>query len=82
MKQYDSNGIKFPLHKKDWNKFHKNNNTIALNVLFVLYNTKQIRLAYALKHYSYTEKQVIFLMITDGKKWHYLFVKRLHCLIK
>ena len=68
MKQYDSNDTEFPSHKKDWNKFHKNNNTVALNVLFVLYNTKQIRPAYALKHNSYTEKQVILLMINEGKK--------------
>ena len=49
-------------------------------MLFVLYNSKQVRLAYALKHNSYKEKQVIFLMITDGKKWHYLFVKGLSAL--
>ena len=53
-------------------------------MLFVLYNTKQIRQAYISKHNSDKErKQVILLMITDGKeKWYYLFVKRLSALLK
>ena len=28
------------------------------------------------------KKQVILLMITDGKKWHYLPVKRLSALLR
>ena len=40
-------------------------------------NTKQIRPAYISKYNSDRDKQVILLMITDNKKWHYLFVKRL-----
>ena len=81
IKQYHWNEIQFPPHKKDWSKIEKNNNTIALNVLFVPYNTKQIRLAYILKYNSNRENQVILLTITDGKKWHYLFVKRLSTLL-
>ena len=41
-----------------------------------------MRTAYVSKHNSDTENQVIVLMITDGKKWHYLFVKRLSELLK
>ena len=82
MGKYDWNGIDFPSHKKDWNKFELNNNTIAFNVLFIPYNTKQIRPAYISKYNSNTEKQVILLMITGNKKWHYLFVKRLAGLLK
>ena len=44
--------MKFPSHKKDGNNFEKNNKTIALNVLFVPYNTKQIETAYISKHNS------------------------------
>ena len=40
------------------------------------YNTKKIRLTYKSKHNFKRENQVILLMITDGKKWHYLAVKR------
>ena len=32
--------IEFPSHSKDWRKFECNNKTIALNILYVSYNTK------------------------------------------
>ena len=74
--KYDWNGIDFPLHKRIWNKFELNNKTIALNVLSIPYNTKQIRPAYISKYNSDREEQAILFMITDNnKKWHYLFVK-------
>ena len=63
--------------RKDWKKFELNNKSIALNILFVLYNTEKIRLAYKSKYNFKCENQVILLMITDGKKWHYLVVKSL-----
>ena len=50
-------------------------------MLFIPYNTKQIRPAYISKHISYRKKQVILLMITNNK-CHYLFVKRLSALLK
>ena len=43
--------IDFPSHQKDWKKFEQNNKTIALNILNVLRNTKQIRLAYKSKQF-------------------------------
>ena len=39
------------------------------------FNTENIRLAYKLKHNFKCKNQVILLMITDGKKLHYLPVK-------
>ena len=62
--KYDWNGIVFLSHQKDWKKFELNNKTIALNVLFIPYNTKQIRPAYISEYNSSTEKQLILLMIT------------------
>ena len=44
--QYNWKGIEFPSYQKDWKKSEQNNNTIALNILFVPHNTKTIRLAY------------------------------------
>ena len=79
--QYNCKGIVFPLHQKDWKKFEQNNKTIALNILFVPHNTKQIRTAYKSKNNNKRENQVILLMITDGKKWHYLAVKSLPALL-
>ena len=40
--QYDWKGINFPSHKEDWKKFESNNKSIALNILFVPYNTEEI----------------------------------------
>ena len=55
----------------------KNNKTIALNILFVPYNTKQIRPAYISKYNHERNDQIILLMITndEGENWHYLTVK-------
>ena len=39
---YNWKDIEFPSHSKDWRKFEQNNKTIALNILFAPYNTKQI----------------------------------------
>ena len=44
--QYDWKEINFPSNKKDWKKFEKNNQSIAPNILYVSYNTEEIRNAY------------------------------------
>ena len=41
-----------------------------------------MRVTYKLKYNFKREDQVILLMITDGKKWHYLAVKRLSALLR
>ena len=46
------------------------------------YNAKEIRLAYKSKYNLKRKNQVILLMITDGKKWHYLAVKKLSSLLR
>ena len=70
--KYNWKGIEFPAGPKDWKKFTRNNNTIALNILFIPHNAKIIRVSYRSEHNNKRKKQVILLMITDGKKWHYL----------
>ena len=47
---YNWKDIEFPSHFKDWGKFEQNNETIALNILYVPYNTKQIRPLYISKY--------------------------------
>ena len=59
----------------------KNNKTIALNILYVPHNTEEIRHAYKSKYNLNLQHQVIILMITDGKKWHYLALKSLSTLL-
>ena len=56
--------------------FEQNNQTIALNILFVPNNTEKIKLEYKSNDNFKRENQAILLMITDGTKWHYLAVKR------
>ena len=56
------------MEPKEWKKFERNIKTIALNILFIPYNTKTIRVAYRSEHNNKCKKQVILLMITDGKK--------------
>ena len=41
--QHNWKEINFPSHKKDWKKFELNNKSIALNILYVPYNTEEIR---------------------------------------
>ena len=79
---YNWKDIEFPSNSKDWKKFEQNNKTIALNILFVPYNTKQMRQAYISKYNSKLDSQVILLMITDGEKWHYLAVKNISRILR
>ena len=47
---YNWNDINFPAAKKDWNKFEVNNKNVALNILYVPFNTKKIEIAYKSKY--------------------------------
>ena len=80
--QYNWKVIDFPQQGKDWKRFESKNKSIALNTLYVPHNTKKICHAYRSKYNSTCENQAIFLMITDGKKWHYLAVTRLSSLLQ
>ena len=80
--QYTWIEIDFPSNSKEWKNFELNNKSIALNVLFVPYNTEKIRLVYKSKHNFKCENQVILLMINDGKKWHFLTANCLSALLQ
>ena len=77
MGQYEWKNTNFPATLKDWKNFEQDNNTIALNILFVPYNTKKISRAYISKYDYERGNQVILLIINDGKKWHYFALKSL-----
>ena len=66
--QHNWKRIEIPTEQKNWKKFEQNNKTIALNILFVTYNTKTIRLAYKSEYNNERENQVILLMVRDNKK--------------
>ena len=82
--KYNWEEIDFPAGPKDkiWIKCERNNKTIALNILFIPHNTKTIRVVYSSEHNNKRKKQVIFLMITDGKKQHYLAITNLSALLQ
>ena len=63
--QYNWKDIDFPPTNKDWKKSELNNK-VALNILYLLHNTKKIKLAYRSKYNLTCDKQIILLMITDG----------------
>ena len=73
---------KLSIAEKDWKKFELNNKSTALNILYIPYNTKEIRHAYKPKYNLKCENQVTLLMITGGKKWHYLAVNKLSALFR
>ena len=80
--KYNWKGIDFPAGPKEWIKFEKNNKTIALNSLYVPCNTKTISAAYRSEYNNKHENQVILLMISNGKKQHYLVVTNLSALLQ
>ena len=61
-------------------KTKSNNLTIALNILYA--KKEKVYLVYVSKHNSNGEKQVILLMIPNGKRWHYLAVKILPAFLR
>ena len=79
--QYNWSDIDFPSTSKDWEKFELNSESIALNILYVPHKTREICIADKSKYNLTRENQVIFLMISDGEKWHYLAVKGLSALL-
>ena len=36
----------FSLYQRDWKEFEQENNSIALNILFSLYNSEEVKLVY------------------------------------
>ena len=80
---YNWKDIEYPSHLKSWRKFECDNKTIALNILYVPYNTKQIKQVYISKHSYERDTHVNLLMITDGtSNWHYLAVKSISGLLR
>ena len=41
--KYNWNDINFPPTRKDWNRFEVNNKNVALNILYVSFNTKKLK---------------------------------------
>ena len=80
IEEYNCKDTDFPSTSKDWKKFELNNE-VALNILYIPHNTKEIEKAYKSKYNLTREKQIILLMISNGENWHYLVVKSLSGLL-
>ena len=75
--------IKLASDKEEWKKFEQNNKEIALNILVLPHNRKEIRPRYISKYNHKHKKQVILLKVTDdGERWHYLAVRSLSALLR
>ena len=70
-KQVDTD---FSSHQREWEEFEQIDTLIVLDVLFVLYNSEEIKLAYKLRYNYKRKKHVILLMINDEPKNSYYFV--------
>ena len=67
----------FTSHQENWKNFEQNNDSVALNVLFVSHNSEEIKLAYK-SNYNKRKNEVILLMINDeAERCYYFAVKNL-----
>ena len=66
----------FSSHKRDWENFEQNNESIALNVLFSSKYSEEITLLYKLEYNLKRENKVLLLMINDddNEKYYYFAV--------
>ena len=66
----------FSSHKRDWENFEQNNESIALNVLFSSKDSEEITLLYKSEYNLERENKVLLLMINDDdEKYYYFAVK-------
>ena len=62
----------FSSYQRYWENFEPENNSIAINVLFVPHNSEEIKLAYK-SSYNKHKNQVILVMINDEANNYYCF---------
>ena len=83
MDNYNWNDLEFPAGHKHYSAFEENNPSIALNILYVPYKTKEIIPSYISKHNKTRDTQANLLMITDDtNNWYYLAIKSIPGLLR
>ena len=65
----------FSSHQRDREEFEQKNTSIALKILFVSYNSEEIKLVYK-SIYNKRKKQVLLLMINDEANNCYYFAEK------
>ena len=69
--------IDFSSHQRYWENFEQENNSVAINVLFVSHNSEEINLAYK-SGYNKRKNQVVLLMINhEVNNYYYFAIKNL-----
>ena len=68
------------MHKRDWENFEQNNESSALNVLFLSKDSEEIALLYKSEHNYNRENKVLLLIINgddddDDNEKYYFAVK-------
>ena len=80
-KQYNWEGLEFPVSIKKIDKFEKNNPDIAVNVFFSKKKSQNIYAARRSKRNVKCKKEVNLLMIVDGEKRRYTAIKNISRLL-
>ena len=66
----------FSSHKRDWENFEQNNESIALNILFLSKDSEEITLLYKSEYNLEQENKLLLLMINyDDNEKYYFAVK-------
>ena len=67
----------FSLHKRDLENFEHNNESIALNILFLSKDSEEVTLLYKSEYNLGRENKVLWLIINDddNEKYYYFAVK-------
>ena len=78
--RYNWKEIDFSSHKKDGKKIELNNKSVAIDILFVSDNTKEIRHTYKSKLNFIRKNQVILLMITNAKQMPLSYCEKFVCI--
>ena len=67
----------FSLHKRDWENFEQNNESMAIDILFSSKDSEEITLLYKSEYNLERENKVLLLMINDddNEKYYYFAVK-------
>ena len=65
----------FSSHKRDWEYFEQNNESVALKVLFSSKDSGEITLLYKSEYNLEQENKVLLLMINDDNEKYYFAVK-------
>ena len=74
--KYSWDYIDSPAAIPDYKIFEKNNEDIALNILYVPYNTEEIRPEYISSYHFTRKNRVTLLRIIDDKEtWNFLALK-------